>query len=293
MPELSQKERVMEITEKLEKGIKDLFESDKYKAYLNCMSKFHNYSLNNTMLIAAQMPEATLVAGYNSWTKDHERYVKKGEKGIQIIAPYKFNVTEQIETESGPKEQEKEIKGFKVSYVFDVSQTEGKELPLIESKELTGSADGYQRLFMALKKICPVPINFEQIETGAKGYYNEAANRIAIKSGMSENQTLKTMIHEIAHHRMHSKGMQEDGTMDRGSKEVEAESVAYTVCQHYGIDTSDYSFAYVAGWSKNHDTKELKASLDRIRVTANAMICSIDAEIAMNKSKDSKELKER
>lgn len=119
MPELSQKERVMEITEKLEKGIKDLFESDKYKAYLNCMSKFHNYSLNNTMLIAAQMPEATLVAGYNSWTKDHERYIKKGEKGIQIIAPYKFNVTEQIETESGPKEQEKEIKGFKVSYNFE------------------------------------------------------------------------------------------------------------------------------------------------------------------------------
>ena len=291
-------ERMKEITDRLEAGIQALFESEQYKNYLTAMSKFHNYSFNNTLLIAMQKPDASLVAGYNKWKDDFERQVKRGEKAIKILAPAPYKVRRQVEkldasgkTIPGPdgkpltEEKEITVPAFKVVSVFDVSQTEGREIPDIAVDELTGSVERYQDFFTALERTSPVPIAFENIESGAHGYYHLEEKRIAIDEGMSELQNLKTAIHEIAHATLHA--IDKDATPeeladrpDRRTREVQAESVAYAVCQHYGLDTSDYSFGYVAGWSSGKELSELKASLETIRATANDLITKIDGHLA-------------
>lgn len=272
-------DQVTEILDQLEKGVSELFESDRFKEYLTCMSKFHNYSLNNTLLIAMQKPDATLVAGFNAWKDKHGRMVKKGEKGIRILAPYTYKVEVESEVEGEPT-KEVERRGFKPTYVFDVSQTEGKELPSIAVNELSGEVNEYNKLFRALRIICPVPVDFEEIEGGSKGYFSDSEKRIAIKKGMSQVQTIKTLVHETAHAMLHSgEAEDKDHPIDRRTKEVEAESVAFTVCKRYGLDTEDYSFGYIAGWSSGKETKELKASLERIKDTADKMITGIDKSI--------------
>ena len=291
----SRADRVKAITDKLETGIAALFQSETYKAYLSTMSKFHNYSLNNTLLIAMQKPDATLVAGYQAWQKQHQRHVKKGEKGIQIIAPSPYKAKKErevldpatgrpkLDAQGKPVREivEVEYPAFRVATVFDVSQTEGKELPSLGVDELTGKVDSYGKLLSALTETCPVPIGFEEIGSGAKGYYHTTEHRIALQEGMSEAQTVKTLIHEMAHQRLHSheKEKPREERLNARSKEVEAESVAYTVCQHFGIDTSDYSFGYIAGWSSGKETAELKASLGKIRDAASEMITEIEAKL--------------
>ena len=297
MAENKNAQQVREITDKLEQGIKELFESERFKEYLRTMSKFYNYSFNNTLLIAMQKPEATYVAGYTSWQRNFDRQVMKGEKGIKILAPAPYKAQEERE-KIDPVTQKPVIgadgkavtetveilrPAFKVVSVFDVSQTDGKELPDIIVDELKGTVENYEAFFDALKQEAPVPISFEDIPGGAKGFFSPVESRIAIQEGMSEIQTVKTAIHEIAHAKLHAfkpdeKAAPED-KKDRHTKEVEAESVAYTVCQRYGIETSDYSFGYIAGWSSGKETKELKSSLDTIRKTAAEMIEGIDAKL--------------
>ena len=293
----SQFDKVKEITDKLEAGIQALFDSESFKNYLKTLSKFHDYSLNNTILIAMQKPDATLVAGYTVWQKNFGRQVQKGEQGIRILAPTPYKkqmevdrvdpVTRQpiLNPDGSTAKELKEVMvpAFKVVNVFDVSQTDGRPLPTIGVDELTGNVSNYEMFFEALKRSCPVPIGFEDIPSGAKGYYHTVDQRIALQEGMSEVQTVKTLIHEMAHQKLHSIDPKElpseDPRLTRNAKEVEAESVAYTVAQHYGIETSDYSFAYIAGWSQGKDTPELKASLDRIRKAADEMITAIDDHI--------------
>ena len=292
-------EKLKEITARLEQGITELFDSERYKEYLRVMSKFHNYSFNNTLLIAMQKPDASLIAGFTAWKNQFQRNVKKGEKGIKIIAPSPFKIkqkTEKIDPQTQkpvigrdgkPVTEEKEITipAYKVVSVFDVSQTEGKELPDIAVDALTGDVEQYSDFFAALEKTSPVPIGFEKIEGGAHGYYHLEDKRIALDEGMSELQTLKTAIHEIAHAKLHDIDLnapkdEQQPRVDRRTREVEAESVAYTVCQHYGLDTSDYSFGYVAGWSSGRELAELKSSLETIRSAAADIINSIDGHIA-------------
>lgn len=299
MPQNTQYDRVKQITEKLEDGINQLFDSDQYKQWLTTMSRFHDYSLNNTILIAMQKPDATLVAGYSSWKKQFGRQVNKGEKAIRILAPTPYkqkievdktdpNTGEILFNPDGSTQKEvQEIlrPAFKVVNVFDVSQTEGRELPTLGVDELTGDVQQFEMFFEALKRTCPVPMEFEHIATGAKGYYHQVERRIAIQEGMSQVQTVKTAIHEMAHQKLHAidpekkTPVHEGENLSRNGKEVEAESVAYTICQHYGIDTSDYSFAYIAGWSKGKETPELKASLNTIRKAASEMITEIDGHV--------------
>ena len=283
----------------MEQGITELFDSERYKEYLRVMSKFHNYSFNNTLLIAMQKPDASLIAGFTAWKNQFQRNVKKGEKGIKIIAPSPFKIkqeTEKIDPQTQkpvigrdgkPITEEKEITipAYKVVSVFDVSQTEGKELPDIAVDALTGDVEQYSDFFAALEKTSPVPIGFEKIEGGAHGYYHLEDKRITLDEGMSELQTLKTAIHEIAHAKLHDIDLnapkdEQQPRVDRRTREVEAESVAYTVCQHYGLDTSDYSFGYVAGWSSGRELAELKSSLETIRSAAADIINSIDGHIA-------------
>ena len=291
-------EKLKEITDRLEQGIKELFDSERYKEYLRVMSKFHNYSFNNTLLIAMQKPDASLVAGFSAWKNNFQRNVVKGEKGIKIIAPSPFKIKQEMDkidpatnkpvmgADGKPVKEEKEITipAFKVVSVFDVSQTEGKELPDIAVDTLTGDVERFKDVFAALEKTSPVPIGFEKIEGGAHGYYHLEEKRIAIDEGMSELQTLKTAIHEIAHAKLHDidlnapKEEQQDRP-DRRTREVQAESVAYAVCQHYGLDTSDYSFGYVARWSSGRELDELKSSLETIRATAAEIINSIDGHL--------------
>ena len=292
-------DKLKEITDRLEQGITELFESERYKEYLRVMSKFHNYSFNNTLLIAMQKPDASLVAGFSSWKNNFGRNVMKGEKGIKIIAPSPFTVKQEVEKtdpqtgkpvigkDGKPVTEEKEIKvpAYKVVSVFDVSQTEGRELPDIAVDELTGDVDRFKDFFAALEQASPVPIGFEKIEGGAHGYYHLEEKRIAIDEGMSDLQTLKTAIHEIAHAKLHDIDLnapkeEQKPRVDRRTREVEAESVAYTVCQHYGLDTSDYSFGYVAGWSSGKELAELRGSLETIRSTAAEMINAIDGHFA-------------
>ena len=292
-------EKLKEITDRLEQGITELFESERYREYLQVMSKFHNYSFNNTLLIAMQKPDASLVAGFSAWKNTFKRNVVKGEKGIKIIAPSPFKIKQEVEKidpqtqqpvigrDGKPVTEEKEvtIPAYKVVSVFDVSQTEGRELPNIGVDMLTGDVEQYRDFFAALEKTSPVPIGFEKIAGGAHGYYHLEEKRIAIDEGMSELQTLKTAIHEIAHAKLHDIDLnapkEEQGDRpDRRTREVQAESVAYTVCQHYGLDTSDYSFGYVAGWSSGRELAELKASLETIRSAAAEIINGIDAQLA-------------
>ena len=289
-------ERMKEITDRLETGIQELFESERYKAYLTTMSKFHSYSFNNTLLIAMQGGQ--LVAGYNKWRDDFHRNVKKGEKAIKILAPAPFKAKKEVQkldAQGRPvmgkdgkpvtEVQEIQVPAFKIVSVFDVSQTEGEPLPSIGVEELTGSVERYGEFFKALEQTSPVPIGFEDIPGGSHGYYHLTEKRIAIQEGMSELQTLKTAIHEIAHSKLHAidpeaPDIEQADRPDSRTREVQAESVAYAVCQHYGLDTSDYSFGYVAGWSSGKDLKELKASLETIRATAHELITTIDGHLA-------------
>lgn len=273
-------DKIKEITEKLEQGVKEVFESEKYKSYLNTLSKFHNYSLNNTLLIAAQNPNATLVAGFKSWEKNFDRHVKKGEKGIKILAPSPYTkkiLVEKIDPISkeimldgngNPVKEETEVKmtAFRIVSVFDVEQTAEKPLPELGIVELNDNVKEYNVFFTALKESSSLPVEFENIQGLAKGYFSNAEQKIVIKEGMSESQTVKTAVHELAQ-------------KDRHTKEVEAESVAYTVCQHFGIDTSDYSFSYIAGWSSGKEINELKQSLETIQKTASELISSIESKI--------------
>ena len=299
-------EKLKEITDRLEQGITDLFESERYREYLRVMSKFHNYSINNTLLIAMQKPDASLVAGFSAWKNNFGRNVMKGQKGIKIIAPSPYKVKQEMKKidphtqqpiigkDGKPVTEEKEITipAYKVVSVFDVSQTEGKELPDIAVDELTGDVERYRDFFAALEKTSPVPIGFEQIPGSSHGYYHLEDKRIAIQEGMSELQTLKTAIHEIAHAKLHDIDLnapenEQQPRVDRRTREVEAESVAYTVCQHYGLDTSDYSFGYVAGWSSGRELSELKSSLETIRSAAAEIINSIDETLAeLSKAQD-------
>ena len=289
-------ERMKEITDRLETGIQELFESERYKAYLTTMSKFHSYSFNNTLLIAMQGGQ--LVAGYNKWRDDFHRNVKKGEKAIKILAPAPFKAKKEVQkldAQGRPvmgkdgkpvtEVQEIQVPAFKIVSVFDVSQTEGEPLPSIGVEELTGSVERYGEFFKALEQTSPVPIGFEDIPGGSHGYYHLTEKRIAIQEGMSELQTLKTAIHEIAHSKLHAidpeaPAIEQADRPDSRTREVQAESVAYAVCQHYGLDTSDYSFGYVAGWSSGKDLKELKVSLETIRATAHELITTIDGHLA-------------
>ena len=289
-------DRMKEITDRLETGIQELFESERYKAYLTTMSKFHSYSFNNTLLIAMQGGQ--LVAGYNKWRDDFHRNVRKGEKAIKILAPAPFKAKKEVQKldaqgrpvmgkDGKPVTEVKEIQvpAFKIVSVFDVSQTEGEPLPSIGVEELTGSVERYGEFFKALEQTSPVPIGFEDIPGGSHGYYHLTEKRIAIQEGMSELQTLKTAIHEIAHSKLHAidpeaPAIEQADRPDSRTREVQAESVAYAVCQHYGLDTSDYSFGYVAGWSSGKDLKELKASLETIRATAHELITTIDGHLA-------------
>ena len=299
-------EKLKEITDRLEQGITELFDSERYREYLRVMSKFHNYSFNNTLLIAMQKPDASLVAGFSAWKNNFGRNVIKGQKGIKIIAPSPYKVKQEMKKidphtqqpiigkDGKPVTEEKEITipAYKVVSVFDVSQTEGRELPDIVVNELTGDVERYRDFFAALEKTSPVPIGFEQIPGSSHGYYHLEDKRIAIDEGMSEIQTLKTAIHEIAHAKLHDIDLnapenEQQPRIDRRTREVEAESVAYTVCQHYGLDTSDYSFGYVAGWSSGRELSELKSSLETIRSAAAEIINSIDETLAeLSKAQD-------
>lgn len=289
----SPEERLKELTDKLESGVKEVFESEKYKDFLNTVSKFHKYSINNCILIALQKPDASYVASFNTWSKKLNRKILPGSKGIKIIAPvmYKKEVYvdkkdpktgEIIKKDDGTSEKVKKTvfkrTGFKAENVFDISQTEGQELTLsLGVDELKGDVKNYNVFLESLERVCPVPIFFQN--TGeAKGYFNRAENFIAVGENMSEVQTLKTLIHEMTHQRLHSIGNAagKENELSRDTKEVQAESVAYTVCQHYGIDTSDYSFGYIAGWAHGREMEELKDSLSVIRTTASEMITEID-----------------
>ena len=255
---MTEKQKVKEITDRLEEGLKELFEGEKYKSYLNTMSKFHNYSANNIQLIEMQCPDATYVAGYKAWQKNFERHVNRGERGIRILAPAPYKIKEErekidpvtnepvLDRDGMPVMEEVEIKipAFRVVTVFDYSQTDGKELPGLGVSELHGNVENYRDFMEALSRVSPVPIRYEGMEGDRKGYFIDLNHPIAIKEGMEEVQTVKTGVHEVAHAKLHAKEVeQETGfAKDRETKEVEAESIAYTVCQHFGIDTSDCPF---------------------------------------------------
>lgn len=310
--QMTEKQKVKEITDRLEAGLKELFESEKYKSYLSTMSKFHNYSFNNTLLIALQKPEATLVAGYKAWQKNFERHVNKGEKAIRILAPAPYKIKEERDKldpvtgemmfdENGmPQKEETEvtIPAFRAVSVFDVSQTDGKPIPELEAQELLSTVEGYEDFVQALMNVFPVPVSFEEIPGDSKGYFDTVEKRIAVQKNMSESQTLKTMVHEVAHSMLHDKEVNQSMDVpakDRNTKEVEAESVAFTVCQHFGIDTSEYSFGYIAGWSSGRDMKELKNSLDTIRRIASELITGIEGalqELQLNREMEQEQSKE-
>lgn len=290
---------VKEITEKLQQGLEELFDSEKFKAYLDTMSKFYHYSFNNSLLIAMQKPGATLVASYRSWQKNFNRNVNKGERGIRILAPTPYKIKEEREVinplsglpmldEKGDvqtEEVEVSLTGFKVAYVFDVSQTSGEPLPEMGVEELLQSVDDYQIFMEALENAAPVPLELREVDGGAKGYFSPTEQKIVIQSGMGESQTVKTAVHEITHSLLHDseharmEGVDATEKKDRNTKEVEAEAVAYTVCRHFGIDTSDYSFAYVAGWSSGREMTELRKSMETIQKTAAELIGRIEENI--------------
>ena len=287
--------QLKEISERLEQGVKEIFTSERYTEYLNTMSKFHNYSFNNTLLITMQKPEATLVAGYHAWQKKFNRHVKRGEKGIQIIAPAPIREKQEIEKidpvtkepvigDDGQPETEiveMVIPRFRATTVFDVSQTEGEPIAELEVPELTGSVQFYDTFMQALQNISPVPIRMMNVEGDAKGYYHQTEKYIAIKEDMSNVQTMKTGVHEVSHALLHDREvMDAEGVLkDQTTKEVEAESIAYIVCNHFGLDTSEYSFTYIASWCESRDMKALKASMDTIRKTSAEIIENIEAQM--------------
>lgn len=289
----ARKAEMEEITSKLEKGVKEIFDGANYQQYLNFCAKLPRYSVNNQILIMMQKPDATMCQTFTNW-KEVNRHVRKGEKGIRILAPapYKMQKEQDKVDASGKAVLDKDgepvketvevtINAFKPVSTFDISQTEGEPVPTPGVDELTGSVEGYETLLVAIKEVVPVPITFEQIDSGAKGFYHLEENRIVVQEGMSEAQTVKTLLHEASHQALHSKEAidSSEEKKSKNQKETEAESVAYVVCQHYGIDTSDYSFHYVATWSVDKEVPELKASLDTIRRTASELIVKIDEKV--------------
>lgn len=304
------KEKVEEISNKIEKGILDAVKSDNYKSYLKTMSKFHRYSVNNSVLIHAQNKDATMVAGYKSWEENFNRKVKKGEKGIQIFIPYKSkykNETAKLDKDKRPifdnngkaimEETEIEKINFRVSYVFDVSQTEGEPIPNLSiAKELESDVKNYNFLFEKIKNLTLFNVGFEKIENGAKGFCNITRNKIVINEGMSELQNLKTLVHEVAHSKLHNEIESCEDLKSSGQKEVEAESIAFVICNYLGLDTSEYSFPYLASWSSGKDLKELKSSLDLIRKTSLTFITEIEnfnKEKIVEKSKSTNTINEK
>ena len=262
---------VKEITEQLLNGVTNLFESDKYKEYLKFYGSFYKYSPYNTLLIYMQKPDARLVAGFKAW-QEKKRNVKKGEKSIKILAPIPRKYKVEVKQEDGTvTEEEKMYMRYRAVSVFDISQTDGADVPEISHK-LTGNVEQFEQTKNNLIKIAPVPVKFSSFVGEANGYYD--GKNIVVKNGMSEQQTVKTLVHEIAHSMMHG----EDGEAkdaDRSTKELQAESVAYIVCNHIGIDASDYTFGYIAGWSKEHDVKQLQQNLVLIGNTATKIIEAI------------------
>ena len=290
----ARKQEMDQMAQKLEAGVKDVFQGENYKAYLDFCAKMPRYSINNQILIMMQKPDATMCQSFTGW-KEMGRFVKKGEKGIRVMAPAPYKMEREqdklgadgkpvLDKDGEPVKEVVEVKvnAFKPVSTFDISQTEGEPVPRLGVDELTGSVEGYATLMEAIKQASPVPISFENIESGAKGYFQVEENRIAIQDGMSEAQTVKTALHEASHATLHSKEAQnkDSDKKSRSQKECEAESVAYVVCQHYGIDTAEYSFPYVAGWSSDKEVPELKASLDTIRRAASDLIVKIDEKIA-------------
>lgn len=298
------KEAVDAILQKIQDGTKAVFQSEQYRLVLNTMAKFHRYSVNNMILIAMQRPDATAVAGYRAWQTKFHRSVNKGEKGIQILGYAPKTVEKEVQKLNaagapvfGPAGQpvtetvKRQIPAYKPMYVFDVSQTSGEPLPSLGPDELQGNVQRYQVIQNALLELSPMPVAFEAFPSAAKGKTDYAEQKITIQPGMSEVQTVKTLVHEIAHAQMHQvdPGKNRTELPDRRTKEVEAESVAYVVCQHLGIDTSEYSFSYVAGWSGGKELSVLQASLSRIRDQAMWNITALDVAIeqALEQSKGS------
>lgn len=314
-------DHVKELTAKLEQGVKDIFNNpdknngfdpEAYKEYLKNISKFHRYSFNNCMLIAMQNPDASLVAGYKTWEKEFERHVKKGEKGLKILAPSPYKIWQEqnkidpqtnqpVLDANGKNVTEKvqvTIPSYRAVTVFDVSQTEGRELPRALShgygKELKGNIENFDKFMEALKEISPVPIEYKTLYNGSKGYFSPGEEKIVINTDMEQIQTVKTGVHEVAHAILHdpAKGTEKDSGLTRGEKEVQAESVAFVVCQRFGIDTSDYSFSYVGNWSSGKELKELTASMSTIQKAAAGLIDSIEEKLKeMEHTKDAPDKK--
>ena len=282
--------KVKELSEKLKQGVRDVFQSDRYIEYLSAMAKFYQYSPSNVCLIVSQKPEASLVASYTKWEKDFERHVKPGEKSIKIFAPIIKKresakdepATDKAEQDTG--EKEKVVTGFVAVSVFDVSQTEGKEIPNIGVSRLEGSVDGYKEMLNALKEISPVPISFKPIDRNANGFYNLVDKSITVREGMSEKQTIKTLVHEITHANLHDVDLS-SGQLDpeflknAKTREVEAESTAFIVCKYFGLDTEDYSFGYIAGWSSDKNTEELLSSLETIKKASSKLIEGLESRL--------------
>jgi hypothetical protein len=302
---VSREEKMSEIQQKLEEGVRDIFESEKYKEYIATISKFPSYSINNCILIVSQCPDASFVCGYRKWQTDFNRVVNRNEHGIMIIAPvkYKADVDELVYDENShpvkdangnqvTEKVQREFQAFRPAYVFDVKQTTGDPLPTLANL-LERGIEGYEQIKDALIEISPVPVSFEAIDSGANGYFSPSSQCIVVKSEMPELQTVKTLIHEIAHAELGHGG--KDDKWDRESKEVMAESVAYWVSQMLNLDTSDYSFGYISGWSKNCEVSELKENLELIKSTADKISADLEKELtcSVKQKKDKAESAEK
>lgn len=284
-------EKIQELTEKLQTGIQELYDSEKYRDYLRTMAKFHHYSFNNSLLIWAQRPDATAVAGYRAWQTKFERTVNPGAKGIMIYEPSNFKRTlrEVVTDEDGnpvldkdgnkiTRAVEKTFPNFKVGYVFAYEDTSGKPLPSIVSI-IDKDVSNFDEVFAALKKVSPAPIRFDSVDGGANGYYNLLKREIVVKDTLPQAQKIKTAVHEVAHSILHDKVDGLDQEANKREMEVSAESVAFVVCSYLGLDTSEYSFGYVGGWSAGKELKELQTKMEIIRKTANTIISGIESEI--------------
>lgn len=299
-----QNERIKELTEKLHEGIKDLFESDRYREYLQTMAKFHNYSFNNSLLIWAQRPDASAVAGYRAWQTKFGRTVNPGSKGIMIYEPasYKRTLREKMLDQDGnpikdkdgndvTREVERTFPTFKVGYVFAYEDTSGKPLPSIVSI-LDKDVDNFDSVMDALRKISPAPIRFADFDGGANGYYDLVNREIVVKASLPQAQKVKTAIHEVAHSILHDKVDGIDQEADKREMEVSAESIAFVVCSWLGMDTSEYSFGYVGGWSAGKELKELQQKMEVIRSTASMIITGIDGELMQQQIVQEEEIEE-
>ena len=282
----SASDRVKQAMEKLDEGVPKVFESEEYKQFLLTMAKFYHYSLNNQLLIAMQKPDATMIASYTDWQRQFHRQVKKGEKGITIIAPspYKKMVRDTDPLTGEQTYREETVMGFKTAATFDISQTDVDPLPTMGVTELTGSVQDYDDLLQAILKISDSPVTFQDIPSDAKGFFIPAEDRIVVQEGMGQEQTIKTLIHEITHSRLHNSQKRKEQTKNMGTMEVEAESTAFvvtTALSHFGMDTSEYSFPYIASWSAGKDLQELKSSLQTIRDTSVTMIQQIEDQLQL------------